>query len=129
MTPDLPDRICLARTFAKLSQTQLAAACGWTWGSRIGNYEQGKNEPSLSDLDTIADATGVSCVWLRTGTGKMSAVGVGESKAQYLALTHEEVELVESFRRANVRERPTIQSVVKMLTTQAPPDELDTRTG
>lgn len=46
-----------------------------------------------------------------------------------LLLTHDEVELVESFRRASVRERPTIQSVVKMLATHAPPDELDTGTG
>jgi transcriptional regulator with XRE-family HTH domain len=47
----------------------LADACGWTRGSRIGNYEQGTNEPNLRDLKKIARATGVNESWLVSEIG------------------------------------------------------------
>lgn len=50
----------MARRAAKMTQAALALACGWESQSRIGNYEQGKREPTLADLKLIAEAVSVS---------------------------------------------------------------------
>lgn len=69
----LGDRIKTARETArpKMSQTALAEACGWRYGSRVGNYEQGTNEPKLDDLHAIAKATEVNLAWLLSESGEM----------------------------------------------------------
>jgi transcriptional regulator with XRE-family HTH domain len=76
---ELKDRIKLARIFANLTQTELATACGWEWGSRVGNYEQGKTQPSLADLRTIAQACGVDEAWLTTGIGNAPGMAAAAS--------------------------------------------------
>ncbi|MBM1145618.1 helix-turn-helix domain-containing protein [Alcanivorax sp. ZXX171] len=57
---NLRDKIRQLRKQRGLSQAALAAACGWDSASRIGNYEAGSREPSLSDLETLASALGVT---------------------------------------------------------------------
>lgn len=61
--------IAKARREAKLTQAGLARACGWgdDAQSRISNYERGRREPMLSELQTIADALGVTLVELIEG--------------------------------------------------------------
>jgi len=62
-----------------MSQTALAEACGWRWGSRIGNYEQDNpdNEPDLDALRRIAKATEVNLSWLVSEHGQMRDGGTG----------------------------------------------------
>jgi phage repressor protein C with HTH and peptisase S24 domain len=55
----LGSQIKALRKVRRLSQQELAHACGWESQSRIGNYEKGTREPSLQDLKKIADALGV----------------------------------------------------------------------
>lgn len=55
----LGQRIAHYRQQAKLSQRELAARCGWSTQSRIGNYERDVREPNLRDLEKIADVVGV----------------------------------------------------------------------
>lgn len=57
---NLPARIKQLRKKRGMSQASLADACGWDSASRIGNYEAGTREPSLSDLETLANALGVT---------------------------------------------------------------------
>ena len=47
------------RRLAKLSQPELAKACGWESQSRISMYETGKREPGISDLKLIAAALNI----------------------------------------------------------------------
>ncbi len=61
-------RIREARVAQGLSQAELAARCGWKNGQgRIGNYERDEREPSLSDIQRLADCTDVRFEWLLTG--------------------------------------------------------------
>ncbi|MCP1290912.1 LexA family transcriptional regulator [Chromobacterium sp. S0633] len=48
------------REKAGLKQPELAELCGWGSQSRISQYENDKREPSLSDLEAIAQALRVS---------------------------------------------------------------------
>jgi len=57
-------RIAYHRRNKGLSQSELAKACGWLSQSRIGNYEKGTREPSLDDLQKLADALGIPFVAL-----------------------------------------------------------------
>ncbi|MEG5263465.1 S24 family peptidase [Pseudomonas sp. JDS28PS106] len=59
MNESIGRRIKRLRTQAKMSQAQLAEACGWKSQSRIGNYEADSREPSLADIGVIAKALGV----------------------------------------------------------------------
>lgn len=66
----LGQRLARIRKDSKLTQTALAAACGWENGqARIGNYERDTREPSLTDLRTLADALGCSLMDLIEGDG------------------------------------------------------------
>lgn len=56
----LGTRIKHFRKAKKLSQAALANACGWSSQSRVGNYEADIREPSLDDLDRLANALGVT---------------------------------------------------------------------
>jgi phage repressor protein C with HTH and peptisase S24 domain/DNA-binding XRE family transcriptional regulator len=55
----LAERIKRTRKNAKMSQAQLAEACGWKSQSRVGNYEAGTREPSFADIEAMAKALGV----------------------------------------------------------------------
>lgn len=55
----LGGRIKRARQARKLSQEELALALGWGQ-SRIANYEGGKREPTLEDIDAISRALEIS---------------------------------------------------------------------
>ncbi|MDY7554255.1 MULTISPECIES: XRE family transcriptional regulator [unclassified Pseudomonas] len=56
MNETIGKRIKRLRTAAKMSQAQLADACGWKSQSRIGNYEADSREPSFADIESIAKA-------------------------------------------------------------------------
>lgn len=60
MNETIGKRIKRLRTLAKMSQAQLAEACGWKSQSRIGNYEADSREPSLADIAAMAQALGVN---------------------------------------------------------------------
>ena len=55
----LGSRIAHFRKQKGLSQRKLATACGWPSQSRVGNYERGSREPSLDDLDRMANVLGL----------------------------------------------------------------------
>lgn len=55
----LGQRIAFYRKAKKMSQAQLAEACGWASQSRVGNYEKDTREPSLADLSLLADKLGI----------------------------------------------------------------------
>ncbi|MBA8734209.1 XRE family transcriptional regulator [Chromobacterium violaceum] len=61
-------RILELRKLANLSQPELAARCGWDSQSRISQYENDRREPSLSDIDLLAKALGVTSQHLLFGT-------------------------------------------------------------
>lgn len=67
----LKDRIKLAREHANLSQEVLAQELGAEHGSRIGNYEQGRREPSLAELEKIARICRVRFAWLAANHADM----------------------------------------------------------
>lgn len=90
------------RSAAKLSQEQLAEACGWNGQNRISNYERGRRIPKLEDVNLLARALGVSRPELLGDTvplgeddghvnvaGYAQAVGLGEGPlAEEYAETH-----------------------------------------
>lgn len=52
----------------RVTQSELAELCGWDQAqSRISGYENDTREPSLADLEKIAEVTGVGLSWLLTG--------------------------------------------------------------
>lgn len=71
---NFPENIKKARKAARLSQTELALACGWIESpqARISNYENGRREPSLNDLNKIALATGTQITELIQEGNKFS---------------------------------------------------------
>lgn len=73
-------RVRIARKAAKMSQADLAAACGWEGQSRISMYELGKRGIGQAELEQMADATGVSRYWMVMGEGDMLR-GAPESNA------------------------------------------------
>lgn len=66
----LGQRIANARNYKKISQDALAKEIGITKRIII-EYESGKIEPKLSTILKIADACGVSSIWLIFGTNQM----------------------------------------------------------
>lgn len=56
----LGSRIAHYRSLKGISQAKLAKACGWASQSRIGNYEKDTREPSLDDLELIAQVLDVT---------------------------------------------------------------------
>lgn len=55
----LGSRIAHYRKKKGISQAGLAKACGWASQSRVGNYEKNTREPSLADLNLMANALSV----------------------------------------------------------------------
>ncbi|MBT9431658.1 helix-turn-helix domain-containing protein [Candidatus Sodalis endolongispinus] len=53
-------RIKFLREKLNLSQAELADKCGWTYQSRVGNYETGSRKVSVEDAVVLASALGVS---------------------------------------------------------------------
>ncbi|WP_150783054.1 XRE family transcriptional regulator [Pseudomonas fluorescens] len=70
----LGSRIKRLRKQNGLTQQGLAAACGWSSQSRIGNYESDLREPNLTDLMVLAPALGVSVADLISGTGSQQLI-------------------------------------------------------
>lgn len=62
------------RKAARLTQEELAHACGWSGQSRIANYEAGKREPTLAELTLLVGALEVSYDQL-LGSVNGSAIG------------------------------------------------------
>ena len=74
-TMDLRDRLREAREAAGLTQEQLRARAGLKNQSIIGSLESGYRKSS-SYLPQIADALGVSAIWLSTGKGHQKIGGI-----------------------------------------------------
>lgn len=57
----LGERIRHYRLLAGLSQEELGVRCGWPPGSgtRVGNYENDKRQPSIDDVGLIAKSLGI----------------------------------------------------------------------
>lgn len=62
-------RLRYARTLRRLTQKELARACGLSQGA-IGNYETDSRR-SPKDIFRIADALKIDAAWLAMGTGVM----------------------------------------------------------
>ncbi|WP_040263729.1 helix-turn-helix domain-containing protein [Pseudomonas massiliensis] len=82
MNETFGQRLKKLRKAARLSQAQLAEACGWKSQSRVGNYETDAREPSFADLETIAGVLGISVLQLVV-SGEKSGHKVRESGATY----------------------------------------------
>jgi len=63
------NRLRHARTLRKLTQGELARACGLSQGA-IGNYESDRRR-SAKEVFRLAEALNVSAAWLAMGTGPM----------------------------------------------------------
>lgn len=59
MNETLGQRIKRYRKKQKMSQAELAVACGWASQSRVGNYETDKRQPSLGDIEIMAKAMNI----------------------------------------------------------------------
>lgn len=69
MADSLAARIKRSRLSAKLTQTQLGAACGGKSPQAVYKWETGISEPSAADLITIAQLTNTTVAYLMTGKG------------------------------------------------------------
>jgi len=63
------NRLRHARTLRKLTQGELARACGLSQGA-IGNYESDRRR-SAKEVFRLAEALNVSAAWLAMGSGPM----------------------------------------------------------
>src|SRR5690606_37191758 len=63
------NRLRYARSLRRLTQAELARACGLSQGA-IGNYEADSRR-SAKEIFRIAEALDVSAAWLAMGTGPM----------------------------------------------------------
>lgn len=97
------ERIKQARGEAGLSQPQLAQLCGWDSQSRISQYETGKNEPALDDIERIAEALGVSFGWLASGEEQFHI--------EKNPITSEERALIDNYRHSDDRGRKMIRGI------------------
>lgn len=82
MLMSLGENIRNARKAAGMSQAELGAACGWGDASpqgRIGHYETGRREPSLSHLRDIAGVTGTTLIALIEGVDNSIAVTLAKA--------------------------------------------------
>lgn len=75
-TPDMTTiggRIATARKskYPRMTQQELAEACGWEHQSRVSAYELDNREPTLDEIGLLANVLGVSHAWLATGEGEM----------------------------------------------------------
>lgn len=61
----LGDKIAKARRFAGLEQDELGSAVGVS-RALVSKWERDKSEPTVSQVRSIAQATGVSFEWLTT---------------------------------------------------------------
>ena len=112
-------RIAKAREYASLTQLDLALACGYEHGSRIGNYEQGKREPSIADLVKIATTTGTRLAWLAAAAPPMIEMAVREGDPpiydatgrRILALSQEELAQLDVLRSLSPDIRARLQSL------------------
>ncbi len=69
---NLQTRLKSLRKALGLSQKEFASLCGWHGENpsmRISNYEQGKREPSLSEIDKMAEVLKTTPAWLMFGIG------------------------------------------------------------
>jgi len=76
-------RLKAARNHAKLSQPELAKACGWDSQSRLSNYERGERTPSLDDIDKLAKALNTSICTLISKEYKSEIYQVKENSGCY----------------------------------------------
>lgn len=113
-----PENLKRYRKAAKLTQEQLALACGWSGQSRISNYESGLREPTLIEVASLAEALGVDAADLLAASdramarqmgwadiqGYAQAVGLGKgAEAQEYAETHKLKFRAESLSRKGLR--------------------------
>ena len=99
-------RICTARRYSRLSQSELAQLVGVTrWA--VANWESADDgNPSTSRLEAIAIATNVSYEWLATGRGSMMyQLNLDDTPAVDADIVDDPTErrLLEAFRNAPAR--------------------------
>lgn len=67
---DFPANLKRLRIAAGLTQEQLAAAMGWSGQSQVSNYENGRGDPPLAELDKLAHTLGVDIAELFNSSGR-----------------------------------------------------------
>jgi transcriptional regulator with XRE-family HTH domain len=107
-------RLKQARKAAQLTQIELAAKSGLKQ-STISDLEKGKSSGSTS-VAALAQALGVSALWLETGRGEASAPGPTlvrskKREARMILAYDDEEELLDLYRRSSERWREEIRSV------------------
>ena len=75
----LGGRIAQARRFAGMTQTELATAIG-KHKRAVQNWEKGVNEPTVSSVVLVSEATGFPILWLIQGDGDTSSPEVTHRK-------------------------------------------------
>ncbi|MHA6235225.1 LexA family protein [Pseudomonas mohnii] len=86
---EFKDRLKTARRHAKLNQIELAARAGITQTS-ISDLERGKSK-ATAHVVKIADACGVSAIWLSDNIGQMTD-GISDSSESNVSETHQQTE-------------------------------------
>lgn len=82
MTTTLGDRIRFARAHKQMTQAQIAAACGDDMSrNAVSNWENNKNEPTLSNLITVSRLTGAPLEWLISSDSELSDADWGSRGA------------------------------------------------
>lgn len=72
---DFPARLRELRKRAGLTQEGLAESMGWSGQSQVSNYENGRGDPSFSELPALASALGVGVPELFADPGTNSSRG------------------------------------------------------
>lgn len=111
----LADRLKWARDQKGLSQAALAKAAGIKTAGAIGHLETGVRGSSMR-LPQIADALGVSAIWLAEGVGdpyeqEDTQTQQGEFSLEWV--NEEERDLLNRFRSADSEGRKLIQQVAR----------------
>lgn len=105
------DRLYQLRTTLQLNQKDFCAAVNISQG-RLSDFEAGKNKPSFSALQTIAEAYSVSLDWLVLGIGDMFRSTLPSSKDQSLKLSNDEITLVSKYHELTERQKGRVDQQV-----------------
>jgi transcriptional regulator with XRE-family HTH domain len=85
--PRLPDRVCLARTRAKLTKAELARRVGVCLSAAVQWENPNGTSPTVANLARIAGITEVAFEWLATGRGPLIPVLADPTSAPNPACT------------------------------------------
>lgn len=114
---NIGNAIKTARIAVRMTQLELARACGWESQARVSNYEKGTREPTLGDLERIAKATRTSLLDL---LARAAGVSLPTDTAG-ASLTPDEEVLLSGYRTANPRTQEAILTLLNNAAAQAVP--------